>query len=104
MLYFYFFCLATVALCAVLADGGSSTVFTVAFLPKVFADARPGFRERVLFIGTQFSILYTSMFLPKVFADARPGVRFVYVCVRVCARARMCRAAVNQTRCEAMQL
>jgi hypothetical protein len=41
---FIFFCLATVALCAVLADGGSSTVFTVAFLPKVFADARPGFR------------------------------------------------------------
>jgi len=43
LLYFWFICLAAVALCAVLADGGSSTVFTVAFLPLMFADARPGF-------------------------------------------------------------
>jgi hypothetical protein len=43
LFFFWFICLAAVALCAVLADGGSSTVFTVAFLPLMFADARPGF-------------------------------------------------------------
>jgi hypothetical protein len=34
------------------------------YIENTYAGAASGGRERVLFIGTQFSILYTSMYSP----------------------------------------